>query len=124
MVVFITYLVDNQENCMPLMWQSKRLKHAVKSVMAAETLIQVEAAEVGFWIWNIITEIYNLKQNVPVECRTDGRQLYDAVHSIRALTSDACQERRRSRFFAMLGLLRQRIMKKNNYWKRIWCVIK
>ena len=70
---FITYLVDNQENCMPLMWQSKRLKCVVKSAMAAETLIQVEAAEAGFWISNIITEIYNLKQNVPVECRTDSR---------------------------------------------------
>ena len=30
--------------------------------MAAETLIQVEAAEAGFWISNIIPEIYNLKQ--------------------------------------------------------------
>ena len=81
---FITYLVDNQENCMPLMWQSKRLKCVVKSAMAAET--QVEAAEAGFWISDIITEIYNLKQNVLVECRTDSRQIYDAVHSIRAIT--------------------------------------
>ena len=80
---FITYLVDNQENCMPLMWQSKRLKCVVKSAMAAET--QVEAAEAGFWISDI-TEIYNLKQNVLVERRTDSRQIYDAVHSIRAIT--------------------------------------
>ena len=79
---FITYLVDNQENCMPLMWHSKRLKCVVKSAMAAETLIQVGAAETWFWISNIITEIYHLKQNV----RTDSRQLYDAVHSIRTIT--------------------------------------
>ena len=52
--------------------------------MAAETLIQVEATEAGFWISNIITEIYNLKQNVLAECRTDSCRLYDAVHSIRA----------------------------------------
>ena len=67
---------------MSLMWQSKRLKRVLKNAMAAETLIQVEAAEAGFWISNIITEIYNLKQNVPVECRPDSRHLYDAVHSI------------------------------------------
>ena len=73
---FITYLVENQENCMPLMWQAKRLKCVVRGAMAAETLIQVEATEAGFWISNIITEIYNLKQNVLVECRTDSRQLY------------------------------------------------
>ena len=54
--------------------------------MAAETVIQVEAAEAGFWISNINTEIYNLKQKVPAECRTDSCQLYDAVHSIRAIT--------------------------------------
>ena len=42
---FITYLVDNQENCMPLMWQSKRLKRVVKNAMAAEILIQVEDKE-------------------------------------------------------------------------------
>ena len=83
---FIRYLVDNQENCMPLMWQSKRFKRVVKSAMAAETLIQLEAAEAGFGISNVITEIYNLKQNVPVECRTDSHQLYDAVHYIRAIT--------------------------------------
>ena len=53
-------LVDNQENCMSLMWQSKRLKRVVKSAMTAETLTQVETAEAGFWISSIITEIYNL----------------------------------------------------------------
>ena len=83
---FIAYLVDDKENCMPLMWQSKRLKRVVKSAMAAETLIQVEAAEAGFWISKIISEIYNLKTNIPIECRTDSRQLYDAVHAIRAIT--------------------------------------
>ena len=36
--------------------------------------------------YHYFTEIYNLKQNVPVECRTDICQLYDAVHSIRSIT--------------------------------------
>ena len=51
---FITYLVENQENYMPLVWQAKRLKCVVRGAMAAETLIQVEATEAGFWISNII----------------------------------------------------------------------
>ena len=101
---FITYLVDNQENCMPLMWQSKRLKCVVKSAMAAETLIQVEAAEAGFWISNIITEIYNLKQNVLAECRTDSCRLYDAVHSIRAITD--------KRLRIDIALLQEMLLKK------------
>ena len=86
------------------MWQSKRLKCVVKSAMAAETLIQVEAAEAGFWISNIITEIYNLKQNVPAECGTDSRQLYDAVHSIRAITG--------KRLRIDIALLQEMLLKK------------
>ena len=101
---FITYLIDNQENCMPLMWQSKRLKRVVKNAMAAEILIQVEAAEAGFQISNIIAEIYNLKQNVPVECRTDICQLYDAVHCIRAITDKQLR--------IDIGLLQEMLIKK------------
>ena len=101
---FIRNLVDNQENCMPFMWQSKRLKCVVKSAMNAETLTQVETAEAGFWISSIITEIYNLKQNVLVECRTDSHQLYDAVHSIRAITD--------KRLRIDIALLQEMLLKK------------
>ena len=86
------------------MWQSKRLKRVLKNAMAAETLIQVEAAEAGFWISNIITEIYNLKQNVLAECRTDSCRLYDAVHSIRAITD--------KRLRINIALLEEMLLKK------------
>ena len=85
------------------MWQSKRLKCVVKSAMAAETLIQVEAAEAGFWISNIITEIYNLTQHVPVECRTDS----DAVHSIRAITDKQLR--------IDIALLQKMLLRKGNF---------
>ena len=101
---FIRNLVDNQENCMSLMWQSKGLKCVVKSAMNAETLTQVEAAEAGFWISSIITEIYNLKQNVLVEWRTDSHQLYDAVHSITAITD--------KRLRIDIALLQEMLLKK------------
>ena len=42
------------------MWQSKRLCGIVESVMAAETLIQVESAETCFWIAGLFNKIlYN-----------------------------------------------------------------
>ena len=72
--------------------------------MAAETLIQVEATEAGFWISNIITEIYNLKQNGLAECRTDSCRLYDAVHSIRAITD--------KRLRINIALLQEMLLKK------------
>ena len=54
--------------------------------MAAETLIQVEAAEVCFWLANLLTEILycqaNDDKNIKIECFTDNHQLYDFVYSI------------------------------------------
>ena len=75
--------------------------------MAAETRIQVEATEAGFQISNIITEIYTLKQNVPIKCRTDSRQLYDAVHSIRDITD--------KRLRIDIALLQEMFLKKRNF---------
>ena len=65
--------------------------------------IQVEAAEAGFGISNIFTEIYNLTQHVPVECRTDS----DAVHSIRAITDKQLR--------INIALLQKMLLRKGNF---------
>ena len=52
---FIIYLVGENNVSSPIMWKSKKLCRVVESAMAAETLIQVEAAESCFWFkWNIV----------------------------------------------------------------------
>ena len=84
---YVTFLVGQNGNCSPLMWQSKMLRRVARSTMAAETLPQVEAAEASFWLSGILKEVLlNSQDRSPqysIECHTDSHQLYDAVYSIR-----------------------------------------
>ena len=63
----------------------KKLHSVVKSAMAAETLIQVEAAKACFWLANLLKEILYFKpnddKNMKIGCFTDNHQLYDSVYS-------------------------------------------
>ena len=69
------------------MWQSKRVKRVVKSTMASETLMMVEAAEASFWIRDLFNEILKVRSNMyaPIQCIIDNHQLYDAIFSIRQI---------------------------------------
>ena len=60
---FIIYLVGENNVSSPIMWKSKKLRRVVKSAMAAETLIQVKAAEACFWLANSLGEIFYCKPN-------------------------------------------------------------
>lgn len=82
---YIKFLKDDCGNLSPIMWQSKRLQRVVKSTMAAETLIQVEAAEAAFWLSNLLTEVCGRNVLNSIICYTDSRQLFEAVHSIKSV---------------------------------------
>ena len=48
---FITYLVPKNNFFSPIIWKSKSyVCRVVKSVKAAETLIQIKTAEACFWL--------------------------------------------------------------------------
>ena len=91
------------------MWKSKKLRRVVKSAMAAETLIQVEAAEACFWLANLLSEMLYCKpnddKNIKIECYTDNHQLYDSVYSIRPIQDKRLQTE--------IVLLRETINKKD-----------
>ena len=76
--------------------------------MAAETLIQVEAAEACFWLASLLSEILYCKpnddKNIKIECFTDNHQLYDSVYSIRPVQDKRLQME--------IALLRDMINKK------------
>ena len=82
---FIIYITDEDKKCSPVMWQSKKLQRVVKSTMAAETLIQVEAAESAFWLRKLFKEFLIENDNHSINCYTDNRQLHDAVYSIKPI---------------------------------------
>ena len=86
---FIIYLIGENSVSSPIMWKSKQLRRVVKNAMAAETLIQVEAAKACFWLASLLSEILYCKpnddKNIKIECFTDNHQLYDSVYSIRPM---------------------------------------
>lgn len=108
---YVIYLVGENETSSPIMWQSKKLRRIVKSAMAAETLVQVEAAESCYWLANLLNEIiYPVSTKdtlVKIECKTDNHQLYDAVHSIRPIQD--------KRLRIEIELLRQMLNRKELY---------
>ena len=63
--------------------------------MAAETLIQVKAAEACFWLANSLSEILHCKPNddekIRIECFTDNHQSYDSVYYIRPIKDKRSQ---------------------------------
>ena len=73
---FINHLVGKNNISSLIMWKSKKLRRVVKSTMAAETLIQVEAAEACFWYANLLSEMLYYKPNnhkiIKIECYTDN----------------------------------------------------
>ena len=74
---FIIYLVGENNVSSPIMWKFKKLLRVVKSAMAAEKLIQVEATEACFWLANLYIEILyckpNVDKNIKIECFTDNQ---------------------------------------------------
>ena len=90
------------------MWKSKNQCRVVNSAMEAETLIQVEAAKVCFWLANLLSEMLYCKSNddqkIKIECYTDNHQLYDSVYSIRPIED--------KRLWTKIALLREMINKK------------
>ena len=79
----IVFIGDGNGNVLPLSWSTRRLKRMVKSALAAETLILVEAAETSFWLTHIISEILNA--DVPIICHTDKDSLFEAAYSNKAV---------------------------------------
>ena len=86
----IILLIDSYVNAAPVSWQSKYLQRVIKSMLGAETLFLADAAETSFWISSILAEIFHKDEALNqggrnIECATDNRSLFEAVHSTTAL---------------------------------------
>ena len=55
----------------------------MKSTLAAETLAMVDLAEACVFYRKLLLELVNLqdvKENIPIICKTDNSSLFDAAH--------------------------------------------
>ena len=65
-----------------LNWQSKRIRRAVRSSLAAETLSLSDATNNGIYSSKVLSELlFNNTYCIPIEVVTDSKYLYDALHS-------------------------------------------
>ena len=73
---FCIFLQDSYGNLSLTLWRSKMIRRMVKSTMAAETLVLVDAAEASCWLSNLISELLSHNEDVkiqlPIACFTDS----------------------------------------------------
>ncbi len=105
---YFIFLCDKNGQSVPMAWQSRRIRRAANSTLAAECIAAVEAAEACFHIQIIIKEIVckNVQtqtMHIPIRILCDNRSLVDAVH-----TSTAVQNKRLQ---MVVGILREMINK-------------
>ena len=99
--------MDKTGRLSPIMWQLKWICLDVKSMMAAETLALVNAAEASFWLSKLFIEICNTAEKLvvlPLYCYIDSKQLHEALHSICPVLD--------KRVRVEIGILREMLEKK------------
>ena len=104
---FIIFLVDSSGRASPVTWQSRRIRRAANSTLAAECIAAVEAAEACIHLQTLLKEILhqsNAEINMmPISILCDNRSLVDAVQ-----ISTAVQNRRLQ---IEVGILREMLQK-------------
>ena len=63
----------------PIIWQSKKLVRVTKSPLASETSAVGEAADAGFFIASLLSEIFREPQLQTVHCFTDSKSLVESA---------------------------------------------
>ena len=70
----------------PLQWSSNKIKRVVRSTIAAEALALSNACDSSTYLTSLVAEQLLSKSNLPVECVTDNRSLFDNIHSCKPVT--------------------------------------
>ena len=63
----------------------KQISQVLKSIMVAETLALVDAAEILFWLSELLAEICSTAEKyivLPLNCYIEIKQLHKTLHSI------------------------------------------
>ena len=59
----IIFITNGNNNSCPLYWNSSKIKRAVRSTIAAETLSLVDGCDVAIYINNLLSELLHTKPN-------------------------------------------------------------
>ena len=79
---YLIFIVGENNKCILLNWQSKRIHRVVRSSLAAEALALSDAVDNGIYLSKMLSELlYNDTCCIPIEVVTDSKSLYDTLHS-------------------------------------------
>ena len=68
--------------CVPLNWESKRIRRAVRSSLAAEALALSDALDDAVYLMNFFSEImFSNNYKIPIEIVIDNKSLYESLFS-------------------------------------------
>ena len=75
-------LLNENDICVPVVWQANKIKRIVRSSLEAECLALVEGLKEATFVRDVIEEVFNLREKViPVKAIIDNKSTVDAVHS-------------------------------------------
>ena len=62
----MVFLSNKNDKLSLVLRQSKRICHIVKSIVAVETLLLLDAPNVSFWLFKLFSESYSAKESRPI----------------------------------------------------------
>ena len=69
------FIVNSNQNCNIVRWQSKKINRTCKSTIAAETMALLEAAEAAYFIKLMLESMLNIKNIIPIKCYCDNKSI-------------------------------------------------
>ena len=84
----LVFLVDENSKFNLISWQSKRIKRAVCSSLAAETLALSDGVDHAIYLSVLFKELYPKFKttDIAIEIFTNNKLLHDAIHSEKIVT--------------------------------------
>ena len=80
-------LVNENDICVPVVWQANKIKRIVRSSLEAECLALVEGLKEATFVRDVVEEVFGLKErSIPVRAIIDNKSTVDAVHSTAAVS--------------------------------------
>lgn len=80
-------LVNENDICVPVVWQANKIKRIVRSSLEAECLALVEGLKEATFMRDVVEEVFGLKErSIPVRAIIDNKSTVDAVHSTAAVS--------------------------------------
>lgn len=102
---YMIFLCDSYGHSALMTWQSRRIRRAVNSTLAAECVAAVETAEACIHLKCLMQEIMNKNnlREIPIRILCDNRSLVDSAHASTAVNNKRLQ--------IEVGILRDMIQK-------------